>query len=257
MEKHSLSGRVVQDIYANDVTSHDPTAPVLPKQDYLMESQLFAGLTDAELAVINDVATMTRCARGRVFFAPEDMPETLYILKEGRVRLYRETTDGKHLTVAMLDRGAVFGESSLIGQTHSGVFAIAEEEGLLCVMPADHLRELITRIPRIGLNLLEFVGGRLRRSQELAEEVAYWSVKRRLAKLLLELNERYGHPTMGGGRIINKSFTQADLAEMIGSTRETVAEMLGTLKGLDVISSRRRKIVLEDVVELERLSNQR
>lgn len=222
-----------------------------------MESQLFAGLTPDELELVNNTTTMTRCERGRVFFAPQDTPETLYILKEGRVRLYRETTDGKHLTVAMLDRGAIFGESSLIGQSHSGVFAIAEEEGLLCVMPAEHLRELVTRIPRIGLNLLEFVGGRLRRSQELSEEVAYWSVKRRLAKLILELDERYGHPTMGGTRIINKSFTQADLAEMIGSTRETVAEILGTFRGLGLISLRRRKLVVEDIDALIEVSEQR
>jgi CRP-like cAMP-binding protein len=202
---------------------------------------------------VDEMTAMTQCERGKVFFSPEDQPGTIYFLKEGRVRLYRQTDDGKQLTVAMLDRGSIFGESSLIGQSHSGVYAEAVEQGLLCVMPANHLRELISRFPRIGLNLLEFVGRQLQRSQELAEEVAYWSVKRRLARLILELDERYGHPTLTGGRIVNKAFTQADLAEMIGSTRETIAELMSSLKKQDIIGVRRRRIVIEDPDALQAL----
>ena len=56
-----------------------------------------------------------RCERGKVFFSPHDAPGTIYFLKEGRVRLYRRTPQGKQLTVAVLDRGAVFGESRMIG----------------------------------------------------------------------------------------------------------------------------------------------
>lgn len=216
------------------------------KHEYLSESLLFAGLNDAELREADAYSAMTKCERGKVFFAPEDMPGTIYFLKEGRVRLYRQTPDGKQLTVAMLDRGAVFGESSLIGQSHAGVYAEAVEHGLVCVMPAARLRELIQRFPQVGVNLLEFVGQRLQRSQELAEEVAYWSVSRRLAKLILDLDERYGHPTMGGDRIVNKRFTQAELAEMVGSTRETVAELMSQLRKQEIIDLRRRRIVILD-----------
>jgi CRP/FNR family transcriptional regulator len=196
---------------------------------------------------------MTRCERGKVFFRPEDTPGTVYFLKEGQVRLYRQTNDGKQLTVALLDRGSVFGENTLIGQSHAGVYAEAAEECLLCVMPSSSLKELVARFPQIGLNLLEYVGTRLRRSQELSEEVAYWSVRRRLARLILEFDERYGHPTLGGGRIINKTFTQAELADMVGSTRETVAEMLGALRKQGILGQRRRRIVIEDHAALKRL----
>ena len=230
-----------------------PTIPLNAKHDYLMDSQLLAGLTNAELEEVDQLTTMTRCHRGKVFFAPEDEPGTIYFVKEGLVRLYRRTPEGKQLTVAMLDRGAVFGESSLIGQTHAGVYAEAVEEGLLCVMPVANLRTLVARFPRIGLNLLEHVGGRLKRSQELAEELAWWSVRRRLARTLLELDERYGHPTLRGGRIIDKPFTQAHLAELIGSTRETVAELVGALKREGVICSRGRRLVIVDHPRLRQM----
>ncbi len=234
----------------------EEAAPERGKHEYLEESQLLGGLSDRDLNRVDELAAMTQCERGKVFFSPEDSPGTIYFLKEGRVRLYRRTDDGKQLTVALLDRGAVFGESSLIGQTHAGVYAEAEEQCLLCVMPAAHLRQLIAEVPQVGLNLLEYVGQRLQRSQELAEEVAYWSVKRRLARLILELDERYGHPTLGGGRIVNKVFTQADLAEMVGATRETIAELMSSLKKQDILDTKRRRIVIKDRPAVEALLNQ-
>jgi CRP/FNR family transcriptional regulator len=170
------------------------------------------------------------------------------------VRLYRRTPEGKQLTVAVLDRGAVFGESQMIGQTHAGVYAEADEHCLLCVMPSGHLEVLIAEVPQVGLNLLKFVGQRLQRTTELAEEVAFWSVRRRLARTILELDERYGHPTLTGARIVNKAFTQSDIAEMCGSTRETVAELMSAMKKQGIIGTRRRRIVIEDRDALEALS---
>jgi CRP/FNR family transcriptional regulator len=226
------------------------------KGELLQESEIFAGLTDEQMKRVDELTSMTQCERGKVFFSPEDTPGTIYFLKEGRVRLYRRTPEGKQLTIAVLDRGAVFGESRMIGQNHAGVYAEADEHCLLCVMPAGHLEVLVTEVPMVGLNLLKFVGQRLQRTTELAEEVAFWSVRRRLARTILELDERYGHPTMGGGRIVNKTFTQSDIAEMCGSTRETVAELMSALKKQGILSTRRRRIVIEDHVALERLSTE-
>jgi CRP/FNR family transcriptional regulator, cyclic AMP receptor protein len=240
-----------------DLDLSDPDRPrTAVKVDLLQESEIFAGLGDAQMQLVDKLTAMTRCERGKVFFSPQDTPGTIYFLKEGRVRLYRRTSDGKQLTVAVLDRGAVFGESQLIGQNHAGVYAEADEQCLLCVMPAGHLEQLIAEVPQVGLNLLRFVGQRLQRTTELAEEVAFWSVRRRLARTILELDKRYGHPTMGGGRIINRKFTQVDIAQMCGSTRETVAELMSALKKQGVISTRRRRIVIEDAEALERLSKE-
>ncbi|MCW2925006.1 MAG: putative transcriptional regulator [Thermoleophilia bacterium] len=236
-----------------DVEAEAARPVTLMKHELLQESELFGGLTDKQMQRVDDLTAVTQCERGKVFFSPEDTPGTIYFLKEGRVRLYRRTPEGKQLTVAVLDRGAVFGESQLIGQNHAGVYAEADEVCMLCVMPAGHLETLIGEVPIIGLNLLRFVGQRLQRTTELAEEVAFWSVRRRLARTILELDERYGHPTLNGGRIVNKTFTQADIAEMCGSTRETVAELMSALKKQGIITARRRRIVIEDRPALERL----
>jgi CRP/FNR family transcriptional regulator len=233
---------------------HDPRPRAVIKHELLEESEIFSGLDDRQMQRVDALTSMTQCERGKVFFSPEDTPGTIYFLQEGRVRLYRRTPEGKQLTVAVLDRGAVFGESQMIGQTHAGVYAEADEHCLLCVMPSGHLEVLIAEVPRVGLNLLRFVGQRLQRTTELAEEVAFWSVRRRLARTILELDERYGHPTLTGGRIVNKTFTQSDIAEMCGSTRETVAELMSAMKKQGIIGTRRRRIVIEDRDALEALS---
>ena len=93
-----------------------------------------------------------------VFFSPQDSLGTIYFLKEGRVRLDRRITERKQLTVAVLDRGAAIGESSLIGQNPAGVYAEAVEQCLLCVMPAGHLEVLISEVPQVGINLFRVVG---------------------------------------------------------------------------------------------------
>jgi CRP/FNR family cyclic AMP-dependent transcriptional regulator len=230
-----------------------PKTDAIPKQELLQESELFGGLTDLQMQRVDALTSMTQCERGKVFFSPEDRPGTIYFLKEGRVRLYRRSPEGKQLTVAILDRGAGFGESQMIGQNHAGVYAEADEHCLLCVMPSGHLEVLIGEVPLVGLNLLRYVGQRLQRTQELAEEVAYWSVRRRLAKVILELDDRYGHPTLGGGRIVNKTFTQAELAEMVGSTRETIAELMSSLKKQEILDTRKRRIVIVDREVLEKM----
>ncbi len=103
------------------------------------------------------------------------------------------------------------------------------------------MKALIKRFPQIGLNLVQFLGERLLRSQELSEEMAYWSVNRRLAHELLLLKQRYGHPSLAGGIVIREPLTQSDLAEMVGATRQTVSELMGMLSRRKIISIRRRR----------------
>ncbi len=225
------------------------------KETYLRESRLFAGLSAADVKQIERLTTMTECRRGRVFFSPEDAAGTIYVLKRGRVRLYRQDDQGRALTVASLDAGAVFGESALLGQAHPGIYAEAIDDGLVCVIPTAEMKTLIKRFPQIGLNLIQFLGERLLRSQELSEEMAYWPVNRRLAHQLLLLNDRYGRPSLTGGTIISERFTQSDLADMIGSTRQTVSELMGAFADREILTIRRRRIIIRNEAALRALAS--
>jgi CRP-like cAMP-binding protein len=89
----------------------------------------------------------------------------------------------------------------------------------------------------------------------LATTVAYWSVERRFAALLLQLDARYGHPTLAGTRVLDRSFTQETLAAMIGVSRKAVVTTLAALRRQGIVSSRGRRLVLEDVDALRRIAD--
>lgn len=230
--------------------TRSPTAA--EKHDHLSQSVLFAGLTPAEMKTFEDLTAMATCRRGQLIHAPWESPNALILLKRGSVRLTKTDDDGRQLTVAILDPGAVFGESALLGQSSAGVGAEALDECLICTVPTDQMRELIQRFPRIGLNLLEHIGDRLRRAHELSQEVAFWNVQRRLANQIAMLAERYGRPTLGGHVMVNRTFTQTDLAEMVGATRQTVSEIFASMERLGIVARRRRRIVILDAEALDR-----
>lgn len=216
----------------------------------LDESELLAGVGARERNQVTALAVTRSFASGQLFYSPDDENGAVYVLRSGRVRLYSITEDGKRLTVALLDPGAVFGENALLGRATAGLHAEADEDVVADVLPAERMRELVQRVPRIGLNLLQLVGDQLHRSHELAHQVAFWTVDRRIVRLLIELDERYGHPTLSGGRLINRVFTHTDLAEMVNARRETVGEFLKQLRNDGIIETRKRRIVINDVAAL-------
>lgn len=221
----------------------------------MLESQLFAGLSKDERDLIDRNLATATFVRGKRFFDVDDASTTIYFVRRGRVRLTRVGDDSKSLTIAIIDAGGVFGEGALLGLPTAGVYAEAIEDGVVGTIPTNTLRELMHRIPRLGMNMLELVGRRMNRSERLAEEIAYWSVRRRFAHLVLELDDRYGHPTMDGSRIINQNFTQGELAEMVGATRKAVAILIGELRTKNVLDTQGKRLVIMDRDKLEEMVN--
>ncbi len=213
-------------------------------------SAVLEGVPAAERQQLASLAITRTVAPGHLFFSPDDHNSSVYVIRSGRVHLYCMTDEGKRLTVDMLDPGAVFGENVLLGMPHAGLHAETAEATVVDVVPAERMLELLHRVPRIGINLLELVGDRLRRSHELTEQVAFWTVDRRIISLILDLNERYGHPTIDGGSIINRVFTHADVAELVNARRETVGEVMKQLRASGCIDARKRRIVIIDEAAL-------
>ena len=83
----------------------------------LREADIFRDLTPADMADIERLTTMTTCRRGRVLYEPEAQAEVLFILKRGKVQIYRLTSDGRRLVTATLEAGSVFGEMPLLSQS--------------------------------------------------------------------------------------------------------------------------------------------
>lgn len=206
----------------------------LAKVGYLSETDIFQDLSPQEMEEIDRVTAMTTCRRGRVFYTPGETGEVLFILKKGRVNCYRISAEGKKLVTNTIEAGTVFGDMSLIGQGMYDAFAEAAEDCTLCVMSRADVERLLVSKPKLALRIIEVMAGRLREAETRLETVAFKSVPARLAATILRLSEG------GGGQI--RGVSHQDLADMVGTYRETATRVLNEFQADGLISLGRMKI---------------
>jgi CRP-like cAMP-binding protein len=218
------------------------------KVEYLSNIQVFRDLAPQELAALDRQITMSTCRAGKLFYMPEETGEVLFLLKKGRVQLYRLASSGKKIVVATLGPGAVFGEMSLVGQGMHNTFAEALDDCLLCVMSRADVERLLREKPDVAFRFVEAMGLRLTELETRLEDIAFKSISARLAALLLRLDLE-----QGGGRMVG-GYTHQELSEMLGTYRETVTQTLNDLKAIGVVEIGRKKVLLGDMTRLRALA---
>jgi len=210
------------------------------KMRYLSELAVFQDLSAREMEELNRIITMSTVTKGRVFYRPEEPGEVLFILKEGRVQLYRISPEGKKLVITTLGAHTLFGEMGLLGAKMQNTFAEAVEDCLICVMNRSDLERLILSKPQVALRILEVTGRRLRDAEERLENMAFKGIPARLASILIRLSEEQNSHEITG-------FTHQDLAESVGTYRETATQVLNDLKASGCIEIGRKRITILDI----------
>jgi CRP/FNR family transcriptional regulator, cyclic AMP receptor protein len=217
------------------------------KLDHLSDVDLFRDLSERDMAELDRVTTITTVPRGRVFYEPEDVSEVLFLIREGRVQLYRISPEGKKLVIATLGPGALFGEMTLLGQKMHNAFAEALDDCHIFVMSRADLERLILNEPSVGRRVLETTGKRLRDAEQRLEDMAFKSIPARLASLLLRLSAEQASDEIVG-------LTHQDLAETVGTYRETATQVLNDMKVDGLIEIGRKRITILDRARLEALA---
>ncbi len=215
------------------------------KISQLTTMDLFQGLSEQDREELDRMTTMTTVRKGKIFYRPEDQGEVIFILKKGTVQLYRISPEGKKLVIYTLKDGSMFGEMSLLGQRMYNTFAEAITDCTICVMSRNDLERLILNRPQIALRILEITGRRLRETEEQLEALAFKSIPSRLAALLLRLAGESNEVT---------GLTHQDLAEMIGTYRETTTQTLNDMKAEGIIAIGRRRITILDKAKLAEIA---
>jgi len=218
------------------------------KISYLQMVDIFQGLSREEMKEMDRTTTMSTCRRGKIFYQPQDSSEVLFILKKGRVQLYRLSPEGKKLVVATIGPGTIFGEMAIIGQGMHNAFAEAVEDCLLCVMSRHDVERLILSKPSVALRIMNVLAERLNKAESQLEDMAFKSIPTRLALLLLRLRDDQGDNICG--------YTHQDLAEAIGTYRETATQTLNEFKANKLIEIGRKRIDILDPAGLEIIADQ-
>lgn len=214
------------------------------KIGYLSEIEIFQDLSPREIQEIDRITTISQVQKGKVFYRPEETGEVLFILKKGKVQLYRISAEGKKLVITTLGPGTLFGEMALLGQQMHNAFAEAIEDCHICVMSLTDLERLFLNKPMVALRVLDTTGRRLREAEKRLEDMAFKGIPARLASLLLRVRSEQNSDDI-------KGLTHQDLAETVGTYRETATQVLNDLKVQGLIDIGRKRIMILDPERLQ------
>jgi CRP/FNR family transcriptional regulator len=191
---------------------------------YLRQNRLFESANDSTVDASQHLFETCLYPRKAYVFDQGDPSRLVYLVKRGKVRLTRLTPDGKEVTVAVLGAGDLFGE-----ETPRTTHAVCIEETLLCSAKADDLFALLSDSPALALNVAKVLSDKLLDASATMEDLAYANVPDRIMHLLNRLATEHGVETASGGVLLDVRLTHADIASLIGSTRETVSLEISNL----------------------------
>lgn len=220
---------------------------------HLKQIRLFADLPADTMEHLDRVAGMKAVKRRQPIYLPGDLGDAVYLLKSGRVKISRLSPDGKELTLAILEPGEIFGEADALQGAPRDEVAEALEDTVLCIVPRSEFEALLQRTPGLALRLTKLIGLRLRRIESRVEDLVFRDVPTRLAHLLLDLARDLGVEDQRG-LLLRARLSHRDLANLIGSTRETVSLTLGEFRREGLVETEGRQIVIRNREGLARLA---
>jgi CRP/FNR family transcriptional regulator len=212
---------------------------------------VFSALGDDDLTRVVEVAVPRRFEAGEVVFREGDESNTCYIVRSGRARAVREHSDGRSITLATFGPGEIFGELAMFDdERRSATVEAIESTEAIAILGGD-MRRLLRRHPDISVKLLSALGRRLRETNERLARQSFQTVQSRVAAVLLQFVTAAQAEGRGDGDVLINS-TQADLAQMAGSSRESASRFLAVLERAGVITQGRGKLTVHDPEALTR-----
>jgi len=220
---------------------------------YLKRINLFKAMNPDEMMDLAQKTTMKNFRRKELIYLSNQPGEYVYLLKKGVVKISKLTSDGRELTLALLKPGEIFGELEALGAGETGTQAEAHSDVMICVLRRRDLLGLMQMKPDLGISLSKLIGFRRRIIENRMENLIFRNIPQRLAALFLELKEEFGR-NEGDTIKIDIPLTHEDLANLIGSARATVTDVLNDFKRQGIIQTAGKYFILKNDKSLEELS---
>jgi CRP/FNR family transcriptional regulator, cyclic AMP receptor protein len=211
---------------------------------------LFGALTPHERELVLSHGRRRVLNRGQTLFTQGALHEGIYLIESGRVRVFYEAPSGREITLAYWHAGNFVGGPEVFGTSVHLWSAVATSNCSVVLLPGKGLRSLVQQVPSLAIGLIEGLTFKGKCYSALAQMLGTRSITERLAHLLLHLVDAYGIED-DKGILIGATFTHADLARMVGATRQWVTISLKRLQEQGVIVCRKSQIVVRQPGVLE------
>jgi CRP-like cAMP-binding protein len=210
---------------------------------HLKRLNFFPELTAEQKAVVEASSETLSFKKQATIYFPGQLASHVYVIREGYVRLTRQTPKGAFITLDILNPGDIFGEMALAGQDRQSDAAEAMKDCTLWAIPRAALEAVVMTNPSMALQITKIIGFR-RWQIENKVSTLLCTVPVRLARLILSLADRYPGKTRQDVRFVNIRLTHQDLGELIGANREIVTATLNRFKQDGIVDTARNMIVL-------------
>ncbi len=217
----------------------------MPGEATLQNVPLFSQLSPADLQRVEEVARERAYPKNSVILFEDDPGDSLFVVKQGQVKVVLIGEDGREVILSVLGEGQFFGEMALLDDEPRSAHVIAMEDSTLVVLRREDFQGILLQSPALALALLRELTRRLRRADEKVGSLVLLDVNGRVARLLLDMAEEEG------GDRITRRLTHHTIAQMIGSSRETVSRTMRELTDKGFIDVTRKDILLRDRAGLE------
>jgi len=211
----------------------------------------FIEACDEEMRDFIHQQTSMKCySKNQPIYFPGDSSDTIFLLKEGQVKISRLTEDGRQVILDVIGQGEIFGELSLLDDNHPRD-EIAESIGevIVCSIPRRHFEKVLEKNPNAHLEITKRIGIKLRKFEEKLSEMLFKDVRKRIAGFLVRHAEDYG--TIKQGVItIKTNLSHEDIGSLTGAARQTVSTVMNEFKSAGMIDFTRKTIIIHDMDKL-------
>jgi CRP/FNR family cyclic AMP-dependent transcriptional regulator len=224
------------------------------QQELLRRVEIFASLEDRELDRLLEVTTTRRLRAKEALFHKGDPGNQLYGVLSGRLKVLSTSADGREVVFGLSGVGDVIGEVALIDLNDRSATVIALEASELLTLHRRDLLPFLERYPKVAIHIASVMARRVRDLSLHTEEAQFMPLASRLAKKVLRLSSVYGKEIEGGAVAIEIRLSQQDLADLVGTTRESVNKQLRSWEDQGVVELKRARITVRDPKALEDIS---
>lgn len=215
---------------------------------FLKQVSLFADLTEAELKALLDDLSYRKFAKDEIIFRQGDNSRELYVVMQGKLRIFKVAPSGGETTIDIFSIGSVMGEFAVVDSEPRSATAKTIEPTELLMMTHDKFLRHMRQMPDLALGMTKLLSSRVRWTAAFAETIAQYDAAGRLLHMLLLYNEQFGQVEEDGKRyVLDLSLNQTDLASLVGARREWVNRLLRDWQKRGLVTYEGGKVIILDL----------
>ena len=218
---------------------------------YFKDVDLYEILCPHKVKTMDERHEFNYFSKNDFIYFPNEKAKYIYMIADGRVKIGNYGEDGKEVTKAILGTGEIFGELALTGEEKRADFAQAmDEKTTVCPITIEEMQELMKDNQELSFKIYKLIGLRIRKLERKIESLVFKDARTRVIEFLKDAAEWKGRK-VGFETMIPTKLTHKDIANLTGTSRQTVTTILNELKDDNLINFDRRKILIRDLEKLK------